>query len=87
MSKGFDELLTFPTLFIFRIIATQREGIVEDCKTVLLSVFETIQAAESIPSKTGRFSRIHIGVLAMNAEQLYQGYEVLKGVGGIRMVF
>ena len=87
MSKGFDELLTFPTLFIFRIIATQRDGVVEESKEALLGVFESIQAVESIPSKTGRFARIHIGVMALNADQLYQGYDVLKQVDGIRMVF
>ena len=87
MSKGFDELLTFPTLFVFRIISTDREEIVEDCKTALMSVFDSIQAVESIPSKSGRFARIHIGVMAMDATQLYKGYEVLKDIDGIRMVF
>ena len=87
MSKGFDELLTFPTLFVYRIIASEREGIVEDCTNSLLIVFDTIQAVESIPSKSGRFARIHIGVMALDANQLYKGYEVLKEVDGIRMVF
>ena len=87
MSKGFDELLTFPTLLVFRIIAIDREGIVEDCKNTLMNVFDTIQAVESIPSRTGRFARIHIGVMAVDAPQLYKGYEVLKKVDGIRMVF
>ena len=87
MSKGFDELLTFPTLFVFRIIATEREGIVMDCKESLLNVFDSIQAVESIPSKSGKFARIHIGVMALEAAQLYRGYEVLKDVEGIRMVF
>jgi len=87
MSKGFDELLTFPTLFIFRIIAKDRENILEDCKAVLMHVFDSIQAVESIPSRTGRFTRIHIGVMALDSNQLYKGYEVLKEIDGIRMVF
>ena len=87
MSKGFDELLTFPTLFIFRIIASDREQIVDDCTLALTKVFDSIQAVESIPSKSGRFARIHIGVMALNADQIYKGYETLKEVDGIRMVF
>ena len=87
MSKGFDELLTFPTLFVFRIIASDGESIVEECKESLLKIFDSIQAVESIPSKSGRFARIHIGVMALDASQLYKGYEVLKEVDGIRMVF
>ena len=87
MSKGFEELLTFPTLFVYRIIAGDREDIVEDCRAALMNVFDSIQAVESIPSKSGRFARIHIGVMALDAAQLYRGYDVLKEVDGIRMVF
>ena len=87
MSKGFDELLTFPTLFVYRIIAHESDDIIELCTNALKNVFDSIQAVESIPSKTGRFTRIHIGVTALDGSQLYKGYEILRGVDGIRMVF
>lgn len=87
MSKGFDQLLTFPTLFVFRIIGEESDEIVDACTNALKQIFETIQAVESIPSRTGRFTRIHIGVMALEASQLYQGYDVLKKIQGIRMVF
>ena len=87
MSKGFDELLTFPTAFIFRIIASNDHELQEQYQHALLSIFPTIENIEALPSKSGKFSRIHITVTAENAQQIYAGYDVLKTCEGIRMVF
>ena len=87
MSKGFDELLTFPTTFIFRIIASNEPSFQEQYKQALLSVFAKIEHMEALPSKSGKFSRIHVTVRAENAQQIYSGYDVLKTCEGIRMVF
>ena len=87
MSANFDELLTFPTVFVFRIIAYQKDGIVEKCREVLENVFSKIEGCKIIPSKTNRFVRIQIAVVAVDGEQLYKGYDILKEVEGIRMVF
>ena len=87
MSKSFDELLTFPTLFIYRIIAYQSDAIVQDCTDALISVFETIEGHKIIPSKSGKFVRIQIAVTALNSAQIYRGYDMLRTVDGIRMVF
>jgi putative lipoic acid-binding regulatory protein len=87
MSKGFDALLTFPTLFVFRIIA-YKDGTIESSSVdALKRIFERIEATESLPSKSGRFIRLHIAVMATSGAQLYQGYDVLKEIEGIRMVF
>ena len=87
MSKGFDELLTFPTTFIFRIIASNDQVLQEQYKQGLLAIFPAIEHMEALPSKSGKFSRIHITVVAENAEQIYAGYDALKTCEGIRMVF
>ena len=87
MSKGFDELLSFPTVFIFRIIANNIETVVPDCSAALLAIFGVIEATETLPSETDRFVRIHIAVTAVEAKQLYQGYDSLKDIEGVRMVF
>ena len=87
MSKGFDELLTFPTTFIFRIIASNDLVLQEQYKRALLTIFSRVEHMEALPSKSGKFSRIHITVVAKDAQQIYAGYDVLKTCEGIRMVF
>ena len=87
MSKGFDELLTFPTTFVFRIIANHNKEHQESYKKVLQDIFSVIEHFEVLPSKSGKFVRIHVRVLANNAEQIYAGYEALKPCEGIKMVF
>lgn len=87
MSKGFDELLTFPTTFVFRIIANNNKDHQESYKKVLQPIFSVIDDFEVLPSTSGRFVRVHITVMAKNAEQIYAGYEALKPCEGIKMVF
>jgi putative lipoic acid-binding regulatory protein len=87
MSKGFDELLTFPTLFIYRVIAYQGDAIEAQCSEVLKTIFGKIEAKKTMPSKTGKFLRVHITVKAVSGDQLYKGYDALQVVEGVRMVF
>ena len=87
MSTNFDQLLTFPTLFVFRIIAKNKDGIVEECSASLLEIFSTIEGTKQIPSKSGKYLRIQLVVTALDGAQLYRGYDALKTVEGIRMVF
>jgi len=87
MSKGFDELLTFPTAFIFRIIANNTETVTETCEDSLKEIFSHIEEVQALPSKSGKFVRIHITVKAQNADQIYAGYDVLKDCEAIKMVF
>lgn len=86
-SKGFEELLSFPSVFMFRIIAYNMESVVQDCSNVLIDIFGNIEAVEAFPSESHRFLRIHIAVMAIQADQLYKGYDSLKDVEGVRMVF
>ena len=87
MSANFDELLTFPTVFIFRIIAQHKQGMAEECRKALLAVFDSIEGTKEIPSKKGNFVRIQVAVTALDGAQIYRGYDALKMVTGIRMVF
>ena len=87
MSKGFEELLSFPTVFIYRIIADASGMIQDDCEKALCEVFDRIESSEKLPSKSGKFVRIHIAVTALDSPQIYKGYDALKDIQGIRMVF
>ena len=86
MSNKFDELLTFPTRFNFRLIVYAKDSVVEDCKRVLAKIFGEVLECEVLPSSSGRFYRVHILVFANTAAELYLGYEGLKTVDGIKMV-
>ncbi|MEC7984423.1 MAG: DUF493 domain-containing protein [Myxococcota bacterium] len=86
MSNKFDDLLSFPTRFNFRLIVYANDSVVEECKNVLASVFGEVQSCEVLPSSSGRFYRVHILVLAKSAAELYSGYEALRSVDGIKMV-
>lgn len=86
-TKGFGELLSFPSVFMFRIIAYNTDTVVKGCSDALEKVFSSIEAVEVLPSESQRFLRIHIAVMAIEADQIYQGYDALKDVEGVRMVF
>ena len=87
MSKSFDELLEFPTLFVYRIIAYSTDDVESECRSALTHVFSRLEGCKVIPSTSGRFVRIQIAVTALSSDQLYRGYEVLKNIKDIRMVF
>ena len=86
MSSKFDDLLSFPSRFNFRLIVYANDSVVEECKNVLASVFGEVLTCEVLPSSSGRFYRVHILVFAKSAAELYSGYEGLKSVDGIKMV-
>ena len=86
MSTTFEELMEFPTNFTFRLITYSNEEVVKECNKVLESIFGEIISSETLPSSSGRFSRLHITVYAKSAADLYSAYQALKFVDGIKMV-
>ncbi len=84
--SSFDDLLNFPHLFIFRIVAENGSDVLERCVEALEQSFgRKVTSTESLPSKTGRFLRLHIAMITLNGAEIYAGYDALRKVEGIRM--
>ena len=82
----FDQLLTFPHLFIFRIVGYADDTLMQRCIDALEKrLNRKIESSEQLPSRTGRFVRIHIGLITLNGDEIYAGYDAIKAVDGVRM--
>ena len=82
----FDQLLTFPHLFIFRIVGYADDTLMQRCVDALEACLNRkIVSSEQLPSRTGRFVRIHIGITTLNGDEIYAGYDAIKSIDGVRM--
>ncbi len=85
--KRFEELLTFPCLFVFRVVAHTGEETKRACEAALLAVLSRpAEGVEVKPSSKGNYQAIRIGVTVISADEIRALYAALNAVEGVRMV-
>ena len=85
--KRFEELLDFPCLFIFRVLAHTGEQTRIACEDVLQKVLSRpAEGVEVKPSSKGNYQVIRLGVTVISADEIRTLYDALNAVEGVRMV-
>ncbi|MFT5686031.1 MAG: putative lipoic acid-binding regulatory protein [Myxococcota bacterium] len=85
--KRFEELLTFPCLFVFRVIAHTGEETRLACEETLRTVLSRpAEGVEVKPSTKGNYQVIRLGVTVISADEIRSLYDALNAVEGVRMV-
>jgi putative lipoic acid-binding regulatory protein len=85
--KRFEDLLSFPCLFVFRVVAHTGEGTRHACEGVLRTVLSRpAEAVEVKPSSKGNYQVIRLGVTVISADEIRTLYDALNDVEGVRMV-
>jgi len=83
----FEELLEFPCLFVFRVIAEGGDGLKEACGAMVEeTIMRSCDSMENQPSKKGNYQVIRIGVMVVSANEIRDLYTSLHSVTGVRMV-
>jgi len=84
---GFEELLDFPSLFVFRVIADSGAAIqVAIIAAAEASLGRSIEGVESKPSAKGRYTVHRVGAMVISAAEIRATYTALHEVDGVRMV-
>ena len=85
--KRFEELLEFPCLFVFRVVAPAGEQIRQACEAVLQDLLSRpAEGVEIKPSSKGNYQVIRIGVTVISADEIRALYTAFHEVEGVRMV-
>ena len=85
--KRFEDLLEFPCLFVFRVVAASGEQTRKGCEQTLKAVLSRpAEAVEVKPSSKGTYQVIRLGVTVISADEIRALYDALNAVDGVRMV-
>ena len=85
--KRFEELLEFPCLFVFRVVAHTGEQVRMACEAALQELLDRpAEGVEIKPSSKGNYQVIRIGVTVISADEIRALYAVFNDVDGVRMV-
>ena len=85
--KRFEELLEFPCLFVFRVVAHTGEQTRLACEAVLQDLLSRpAEGVEIKPSSKGNYQVIRLGVTVISADEIRALYTALNDVDGVRMV-
>lgn len=85
--KRFEELLEFPCLFVFRVVAHNGQQTRLACEAVLRDMLSRpAEGVEVKPSSKGNYQVIRLGVTVISADEIRALYTALNEVDGVRMV-
>ena len=83
--KRFEDLLDFPCLFVFRVVAHQ--GARAACEEKLREILSRpAEGVEIKPSSKGNYEVIRLGVTVISADEIRAVYAGMDTVEGVRMV-
>jgi putative lipoic acid-binding regulatory protein len=83
----FEDLVEFPSVFVFRVLAHASEDLPERCAAaVLADVHREVEAIEVKPSGKGNYVAVRVGVTVASADEIRSLYTALHAVSGVRMV-
>ena len=85
--KRFEELLEFPCLFVFRVLAHNGDQVRTGCEATLKRVLSRpAEGVEIRPSSKGNYQVIRLGVTVISADEIRSLYTAFNDVEGVRMV-
>ncbi len=83
----FEDLLDFPTLFVFRVVGVADADFKGRCIALIQETLgRRVEAAETRPSSRGRYCSVRLCVTALSADELREVYQAFRGLEGVRLV-
>lgn len=82
-----DDLVDFPTRFVFRAMGQAREGFAQDCdRAVRDALSRPSESLESAPSRKGNYLSVRVAAVVEDKDEVFAVYAALKAVPGVKMV-
>jgi len=83
----FEELVEFPSVFVFRVLAHSAEDLEARCvAAVEAHLGRRVEAVSQAPSSKGAYTSVRIGVIVTSADEIRATYTMLGALPGVRMV-
>ena len=87
VENKFDDLMEFPTVFVFRIICVAKEKMIGLCSEAIESAIgRKIESYEVKASSKGNLQSLRIAILVLEGREIYAGFSSLEGIEGIKLV-
>ena len=89
MSEGssFDDLMDFPSVFVFRIICLAQKSLLPTCTAAIEgAIGRNIESYEIKPSSKGNLQSLRIAILVLEGSEIYNGFSALENVEGVKLV-
>jgi putative lipoic acid-binding regulatory protein len=82
-----DELLEFPTVFVFRVMGPAGVGLDRACREATQATLgRAPEGVEVRPSSKGRWCSVRIGTTVVSADEIERLYGALRDLDGVRLV-
>lgn len=82
-----EELLEFPTVFVFRVVGPADTGLDQACRAAVRSTLgRAPEAVEVRPSSKGRWCSVRLGTTVVSADEIERLYGALRDLDGVRLV-
>ena len=82
-----DELLDFPTVFVFRVMGPADQGLDAACRAAVTDLLgRPPEGVEVRPSSKGTWCSVRVGTTVVSADEVERLYQALRGIDGVRMV-
>lgn len=82
-----EELVEFPSVFVFRAMGEASPGFADRCVTAVRDALgREPEGVESKPSKEARYLAVRIGATVIEPAEIHAVYKALRAVDGVRMV-
>lgn len=86
-TPSIDELIDFPTVFVFRAMGDADDGFPDRC---VAAVHEALgrapEGVETRASRQARFLAVRVGAVVISTDEIYAVYAALRAVEGVRLV-
>jgi putative lipoic acid-binding regulatory protein len=82
-----DDLLEFPTRFVFRAMGESRDAFERDCdRAVRDALARPPESVTSSPSRKGNYTAVRVAAVVVDKDEILAVYAALRAVQGIRLV-
>lgn len=82
-----EELLDYPALFTFRVVASVRDDLEEEVCGIIVRILDRpLTQVSRRPSSNGAFMSIRVSVVVTSAAEIRSVYADLNKIEGLRML-